>query len=72
MARMLAVAPLKEKLRVERRRAALTQEELAKRAGVGVATIARIEGGKMDEPRVSTLRKLAKALGIEPRDLLED
>ncbi len=69
---MLAVAPLKEKLRVERRRAALTQEELAKRAGVGVATIARIEGGKMDEPRVSTLRKLAKALGIEPRDLLED
>ncbi len=69
---MLAMAPLKEKLRTERRRAALTQEELAEKAGVGVATIARIEGGKMEEPRVSTLRKLAKALGIEPRDLLEE
>ncbi len=69
---MLAMAPLKEKLRTERRRAALTQEELAEKAGVGVATIARIEGGKMEEPRVSTLRKLAGALGIEPRDLLED
>lgn len=69
---MLAMAPLREKLRSERRRAALTQEELAKRAGVGVATIARIEGGDIEEPRVSTLRKLAEALGMEPRDLLED
>ncbi len=69
---MLAMAPLKEKLRTERRRAALTQEELAEKAGVGIATIARIEGGRMEEPRVSTLRKLAKALGIEPRDLLEE
>ncbi len=72
LARMLAMAPLKEKLRTERRRAALTQEELAKKAGIGVATIARIEGGEIAEPRVSTLRKLAKALGIEARDLLED
>ncbi len=69
---MLTMAPLKEKLRTERRRAALTQEELAKQAGVGVATIARIEGGEITEPRVSTLRKLANALGIEARDLLED
>ncbi len=69
---MLAMAPLREKLRAERRRAALTQEELAKRAGVGVATIARIEGGDIEEPRVSTLRKLAEALGMEPRNLLED
>ena len=69
---MLAVAPLKEKLRTERRRAALTQEELAKRAGVGIATIARIEGGEIEEPRVSTLRKLAQALGVEARDLLDD
>lgn len=69
---MIAMAPLKEKLRTERRRAALTQEDLAAKAGVGVATIARIEGGEIEEPRVSTLRKLAGALGIETRDLLED
>jgi transcriptional regulator with XRE-family HTH domain len=72
MAKMLTVAPLKEKLRGARRRAALTQTELAEKAGVGVATIARIETGEITEPRVSTLRKLADALGVTPADLLED
>jgi transcriptional regulator with XRE-family HTH domain len=69
---MLTVAPLKEKLREERRRAALTQGELAEKAGIGINTIVRIETGEITEPRVSTLRKLADALGIEPRDLLDD
>jgi transcriptional regulator with XRE-family HTH domain len=69
---MLTVAPLKERLREERRRAALTQGELAERAGVGSNTIVRIETGEITEPRVSTLRKLARALGLEARDLLTD
>jgi transcriptional regulator with XRE-family HTH domain len=69
---MLTVAPLKERLREERRRAALTQGELAERAGVGINTIVRIETGEITEPRVSTLRKLARALGLEARDLLTD
>jgi transcriptional regulator with XRE-family HTH domain len=69
---MLTVAPLREILRQTRRRAALTQGELAQKAGVGVTTIVRIETGEITEPRVSTLRKLAQALGVEPRDLLQD
>jgi transcriptional regulator with XRE-family HTH domain len=69
---MLTVAPLKERLREERRRAALTQGELAERAGVGINTIVRIETGEITDPRVSTLRKLARALGLEARDLLTD
>jgi transcriptional regulator with XRE-family HTH domain len=69
---MLTVAPLKERLREERRRAALTQGELAERAGVGINTIVRIETGEITEPRVSTLRKLARALGLEARELLSD
>lgn len=69
---MLTVAPLREKLKTERRRAGFTQEDLAKAASVGVATIARIEIGEITEPRVSTLRKLAAALDVEIRDLLED
>jgi predicted transcriptional regulator len=69
---MPTMAPLKETLRRERRRAGLTQEELAKEAGVGVATIARLEAGEIDAPRVSTLRKLANTLGVQVRDLLED
>ena len=69
---MLVVAPLKDNLKNARRRSALTQGELAERSGVGITTITRIESGHIPEPRVSTLRKLADALGIEPRDLLDD
>lgn len=69
---MLTVAPLGENLKDERRRAALTQGELAEKAGVGINTIVRIETGEIDEPRVSTLRKLADALGVKTRDLLSD
>ncbi len=68
---MLRVA-LKDKLREERRKAGLTQGELATAAGVGVNTVARIEGGDIEEPRVSSLRKLAVTLGLRVRDLLED
>ncbi len=69
---MLTVAPLKEKLRDERRRAGLTQGELADKARVGINTVVRIETGEITEPRVSSLRKLASALGLEVRDLLDD
>ena len=69
---MLRMAPLKDTLRRERRRAGLTQEELADKADVGHATIARIEAGYINAPRVSTLRKLAAALGLQVRDLLDD
>ena len=69
---MLEVAPLSKKLKEARRRALMTQGELARAAGVGITTIVRIEQGQITEPRVSTLRKLGHALGIDPRDLLED
>lgn len=69
---MLTVTPLREKLRDYRRRIALTQGELAERSGVGITTITRIESGHITEPRVSTLRKLAESLDVEPRDLLDD
>jgi transcriptional regulator with XRE-family HTH domain len=45
-------------------------EELAKKAGVGRNTIWRLEHGVMGaQPR--TIRKLAKALGVEPEDLVK-
>jgi transcriptional regulator with XRE-family HTH domain len=56
-------------LRDLRRRRVLTMEELAEKAGVGRNTIWRLEHGVMGaQPR--TIRKLAKALGVEPEDLV--
>jgi transcriptional regulator with XRE-family HTH domain len=69
---MLRMSPLKDTLRRERRMAGLTQGELAEKADVGLTTISRIESGDIEEPRVSTLRKLAHALGLEVRDLLAE
>ena len=69
---MLAVATLGEKLKDARRRAVLTQEQLAEKAGVGVATIIRLERGQVEEPRVSTLRKLAVPLEVDARELIGD
>lgn len=47
----------------------LSQGELAKLAGVSRAQINRIESGKVD-PRMSTVRKLIAALGVEPSELI--
>jgi transcriptional regulator with XRE-family HTH domain len=58
------------RLRTVRLRKALTQQQLAERAGVNRVTIARLEGGK-DQPFPTTVRKLADALGVQPEDLME-
>jgi transcriptional regulator with XRE-family HTH domain len=57
------------RLRALRERKALTQDELAEIAGVSRQTVLKIEGGL--EPRPPTIRKLAKALGVEPADLMD-
>jgi transcriptional regulator with XRE-family HTH domain len=57
-----------EQLKRRRDDAMLTQEELGKRAGLSGFTISRIESNQV-EPRVSTMRKIARALGIEPEEL---
>ena len=58
------------RLRELRRRKVLTLEELAEKAGVGRNTIWRLEHGVMGaQPR--TIRKLAKALNVEPEQLVK-
>ncbi len=59
-----------EKLRETRKRRLLTQQQLAERSGVGIATIIRIERNQV-EPRGSTIRKLAEALGVNPHELVK-
>ncbi len=68
---MLTMTEVGDQLKKLRRRAMLTQEQLAKKSGVGITTINRIETGAVEDPHFSTLRKLADALGVEPRELVE-
>lgn len=67
---MPRVGALGKNLRAARKRLELTQEEVAHRSGLEPAEISRIESGKRD-PRVSTLEKLAKALEVDPGQLLK-
>jgi transcriptional regulator with XRE-family HTH domain len=52
-----------------RERALLTQQELAGRAGIGLTTLNRIENDHA-EPHFRTIRKIAKALGVDATTLI--
>ena len=57
------------RLRVIREGQGVSLRGLKKTSGVAVATLARIEAGGYD-PRLSTLRKLAKALCVTVAELI--
>jgi serine-type D-Ala-D-Ala carboxypeptidase/endopeptidase len=57
------------RLRRRRRRRGLTMEELGKTAEVSLETIWRLEKGRTSA-RITTVRKLAEALGVDVVDLL--
>jgi transcriptional regulator with XRE-family HTH domain len=59
------------RLRKLRERASYSQMELSERSGVSRATIADLELSKRGA-RPKTRRKLAKALRVEPWELVED
>jgi transcriptional regulator with XRE-family HTH domain len=46
----------------------MTQQEVATAADLNLSTVMRIENDRV-EPRFSTIRKLANALGVDAREL---
>jgi transcriptional regulator with XRE-family HTH domain len=65
-----AVVYVGDRLKKLRTLNALTQAELAEKAGLTTTAVARVERDEA-EPRPSTLRKLAKALNVQPSALIE-
>lgn len=63
------MTPLKLRLADLRKRRRWSQAELGRRAGVASSVISRAERGETDIT-LSTLEKLAKALGVSPRHLI--
>ena len=60
-----------EKLRALRTQRVLTLRELGEKAGVSKDTIWRLEHGHSGA-YPSTIRKLARALGVEPSELVKN
>jgi len=59
------------RLRAERTRRFLTQDQLAQKAGISQKQLSKIENDDA-EPRFSTILRLADALGAEPEIFLEE
>lgn len=59
-----------ERLLRERRMKMWTQGRLAEEAGVSPTTVSGIENGRISRPHFGTVRKLARALGVDPGVLL--
>ena len=66
---MPVVVYIGERLKEARTKRLLTQEELAERAEVSPSTVVNIERNNA-EPHFRTIRKLAKALDVDPTSLL--
>ncbi len=60
-----------ETIRHHRQRVGMTQEELARQAGIAPTSIVRLESGEVRAPRLSTLHKLAGALQIPVAELVQ-
>jgi len=56
-------------LRTARKRARLTQVQLAQLAGVQQSLISKLESGELDDPRLSVAESLALALHVDLAEL---
>jgi transcriptional regulator with XRE-family HTH domain len=56
--------------RIKLLRGERTQEDLAHEAGISTSTLSRLERG-LHQPSLSTLRKIATALGVSLVDLID-
>jgi transcriptional regulator with XRE-family HTH domain len=65
----MARVELGERIASLREERALTQAELAERARISPSTLSQIESGRVPRPHVGTIRKIARALNVDPQDL---
>lgn len=63
---------LAERLRDARQAAGLSQAELAEQAGLSTIYVSLIEQGVRHNPRLNHLRALARVLGCQISDLVDD
>jgi transcriptional regulator with XRE-family HTH domain len=63
---------LADNIKKFRKRLNLSQEELARKAGITYSTLIKLESGVNKNPTVKTLQQLAGALGVSIDQLLEE
>jgi transcriptional regulator with XRE-family HTH domain len=61
-----------ERVRERRKALHLSQEDIARRAGVSLNQINRLERGEIESPRFTTMVHLAHSLGMRVGDFVEE
>src|SRR3954454_14065489 len=67
----MTLSTLGERVRRLRAERGMTQEQLAERAGVSVDLVKKLEQGRRESARLTTLTKLAQALDVSRSELLD-
>jgi transcriptional regulator with XRE-family HTH domain len=61
-----------DRIREARKAAGLTQEDVARRAGLTLKAVGELERSEVQDPHISSLAKISRALGVEVADLLRE
>ena len=61
---------LAQNIRKLRKKKGLTQEKLSRLADISTATLVKIEAGVAKEPTITTVTKIAEALGVSIDELV--
>jgi len=64
------MANIADNVRKARKKAGLSQDKLAREAGVAYNTVVKIESGENKNPTIETLRSIAKALDVSVDELI--
>ena len=65
------MATIGENIKKLRNKQGLSQDDLARKAGLKYSTLAKIEGDFVTKPGVQMIAKIAKVLGVSVEDLLK-
>jgi len=65
------MATIGENIKRIRAKQGISQDDLARKAGLKYSTLAKIEGDFVTKPGVQMIAKIAKALGVPMEDLVQ-
>lgn len=63
---------LAENVKRYRTKVGLSQDQLARKAGITYSTLTKLESGVNRNPKVKTLQQIAKALEVSLDDLMKE
>ena len=65
------ISTIAKNIKKYRAKLGISQDKLSKLAGITLHTITKIESGATPDPRIETMAKIAKGLGVSIDDLMK-